>query len=61
MELQKKWSETFKLDILGEYKRRSEKCIFSVTTKMMTIFNKSKSNVPINQLGYNSKLNKTVI
>ena len=33
----------YKMDILGEYERRSEKPIFGVTTKTVTKFNKNKS------------------
>ena len=32
----------YKLDILGEYKRRSEKCLFDVTAKIVTKLNKNK-------------------
>ena len=45
MELQqKKLGQTiYKMDILGEYKRRSKKILFGVTTKIVTKLNKNKS------------------
>ena len=39
----KNGQKIYKLDILGEYKRGSEKCLFGVTTKIVTKLNKNKS------------------
>ena len=37
------WSENIQTEILGEYKKRSEKNLFGVTTKIVTKLNKYKS------------------